>query len=181
MIEKQIIKAETYKKLRTLQKQYKDLPHGDFLCDGAESVWRLLKDIINKLVERFDKYSSKQLQLFNELFPFFDRVCGYLDDSETKKIPWSIIPSIEDLFSKIKPGTKFIICPIWETNYAIYTKNIIEYLNLKVIQLPGLIFDWGPSFITDCENFLEPFPSGIYFVKLQSDKYSQLQKVILLK
>ena len=164
MNEKSIIRIETYKKLLLLKKQYYGLPHKDFLCDGAEYVWQLQVRIIDKIIERFKNYSHKQLQLIHTIFPFFEKICGYLDDSKTKNVPWSIIPSLEDLFSKIRPKTKFVICPLWETNYQIVNRNIIEYLDETVINVPGLLFDATENFEKERHDFLKGFPSGIYFV-----------------
>ena len=164
MIEADILKAETYKKLIQLRKQYYRLPHSDFLCNGAEHVWNIQIGIIQKLIERFDRYSQKQLQLINTFTPFLEKICGFLDDSKTANVPWSIIPSLEDLFSKVKPGTQFVICPLWETNYQIFNRNIIEYLNEKIISIPGLLFDLGDKFEEQKSALLEGAPSGIYFV-----------------
>lgn len=164
MIEKEILKSETYKKLILLKKHYYRLPHSDFLCNGAEHVWKIQVKIIEKLIERFDKYSQKQLQLINTFTPFLEKICGFLDDSKTINVPWSIIPSLEDLFSKVKPDTQFVICPLWETNYQIFNRNIIEYLNETIISIPGLLFDYGPNFEDENKSLLEGAPSGIYFV-----------------
>lgn len=164
MNEKSIVLIETYKKLFFLKKQYFGLPHKDFICDGAEYIWKLQVNIIEKLINRFEKYSNKQLQLINTLFPFFEKICGYLDDSKTKNVPWSIIPSLETLFSEIRPDTKFIICPLWETNYKIFNRNIIEYIDETVLSVPGLLFDSSDDFDANKNKFLEEYPSGIYFV-----------------
>lgn len=164
MNEKEIIRIETYKKLLLLRKQYYGLPHGDFLCDGGEYIWSLQVNIIKKIIERFDIYSYRHLQLINTLFSFFEKICGYLNDSKTKNVPWSIIPSLEDLFTKIKPNTKFVICPLWETNYKIYNRNIIEVIDQTLLSVPNLIFDPSDDFVDIKNKFLSDYPAGIYFV-----------------
>ncbi len=164
MTEKKILKTETVKKLILLKKHHYRLPHSDFLCDGAIHVWKLQIKIIEKLLERFNKYTHKQLQLINTVLPFLEKICGYLDDSKTINVPWSIIPSLEDLFSKVKPDTQFVICPLWENNYQIINRNIVEYLDNSVISIPGLLFDPGSNFEAEKKNFLSDAPSGIYFV-----------------
>lgn len=165
MNEEKIIRVETYKKIQFINKQYLNLPQKDFPCVGAEAVCRLFLKIIEKLLERFSLFSLVQLQLINtSLIPFFEKMCGHLDDSRTNNVPWSIIPSLENLFSKIKPDNQFVICPIWETNYSIINRNIIEYVDTIILSIPGFLFDDPKSIASNRKEFLKEFPSGIYFV-----------------
>ena len=164
MIEERLVRAETYKKLQFLLKQYSNLPSQDLPCEGAQSAWNFLTSILKKLLSRFEHYSHRQFKLINTILSHFETFCGYLDDSKTNKVPWSIIPSLEELFSAIKSNTQFVICPIWETNYRIINRNIIEYLDEKLLRIPDLIFDSTSNFDADRLEFLKQFPSGIYFV-----------------
>jgi hypothetical protein len=164
MLEQRLIEYETYREITSLQKQYLNLPYRDFPCKGALSAWRFLLSIIELLKARFERYSSKQLQFLQTILPLFETFCGYLNDSKTKNVPWSVIPSLEELFSKIRPGTEFVICPIWETNYKIFNRNIIEFLDSKLLRTQGFLFDVTPSFDDNRNTFLAKFPSGIYFV-----------------
>jgi len=164
MLEEKLIKYETYREIDSLEKQYLNLPYRDFPCKGAITAWKFLVSIIVVLKNRFNNYSPKQLQFIQTILPFFEIFCGYLNDSKTKNVPWSVIPSLEELFSKIKADTQFVICPIWEANYKIFNRNIIEYIDSKLLRTQGLLFDSTPNFDDDRKRFLEGFPSGIYFV-----------------
>lgn len=164
MLEEKLIKYETYREITSLEKQYLNLPYRDFPCKGAIAAWKFLVSIIVILKKRFNNYSPKQLQFIQTILPLFEIFCGYLNDSKTKNVPWSVIPSLEELFSKIKADTQFVICPIWETNYKIFNRNIIEFLDSKLLRTQGLLFDSTPNFDDDRIKFLKDFPSGIYFV-----------------
>jgi hypothetical protein len=156
--------AETYRRIKYLQKQFLTLPHRDFPCLGAESAWKFLSSIIKILIQRFDQYTSRQLKLLNTALPLFEHFCGFLDDSEVKKVPWSIIPSLEELFTKIKPDTQFVISPLWETNYKIYNTNIIEHLDTQLLGIKGLLFDDDQDFETKRRDFFLEYKKGVYFV-----------------
>lgn len=158
------VRTETFKKFKYLHKQFYNLPHGDFPCIGASSAWKFLSSIVEIILQRFDDYSTRQIQFLNTALPLFETFCGYLDDSKLNKVPWSLIPSLEELFTKIKPGTEFVICPLWETNYKILNRNIIEYVDTIFLKIQGLVFDVGPDFDLKRLDFLSKYPNSIYFV-----------------
>ena len=164
MNEFEVLKTETYKKLKSLNKQYLSLPSRDLICKGAESVWKLQICILERLIDRFDGFSEKQLRHVNQLFHFFENICGYLSDSITKNVPWSVVPSLEELFAKIKSNTDFVICPLWKTNYKIITRNVIEIIDIYVLSAPDLLFDYDDEFDINQDKFLEGYPNGIYFI-----------------
>ncbi len=155
MKEEFVSRAETYRYLRQLNSQYQKQQHETFPCKGGSIIWKLVVGILEKLEERIDVYTPITLKFVNEFLEFVNSLCGFLDDAQTKNVPWSIIPSLEELFSEVKPEAKFLICPRWEKNYQIFTTNIIEYLNTKVISIPGLLFDKGPNFHTERQLFFK--------------------------
>ena len=163
-MENDVLKSETYKSLLSIRRQYVNLSKYSFPCKGSSTVWQLLHLLIEKLLERIDKYTTRQIRLINTLLPTFDSFCGLLDDSILDKVPWSILPSLESIFSKIRQGSEFVITPQWEVNYAVFNKNIIDYIDGKILSIPNLVFDAGPNFQENKAQFLTKFNKEVYLL-----------------
>lgn len=165
MIEHDIIKSETYKYLIILNRQFIALPKDSFPCSGATQLWSLLYNLINKILERIDRYSTRQLRLITTtLLPEIDELCKQLNNSVTSKVPWSLLPSLESVFSTIRKDAKFIITPQWKTNYSVFNKNIIKHLIDLVFSIPDLVFDSGASFEKEKEAFFLDVSEEIYML-----------------
>lgn len=160
-----IIKGEIYSRLSVLLKQYTALLEQEFPTSGSKTLIKLVISIIQKLQIRIEIFTSTHLKHIGTLIRAFERYCGYLYDSQNSNIPWSVIPSLEKLFSQIDHGCEFVICPLWETNYKIINQNVLKELE-KTITLPGLIFDKTDkySFDEETRSFLKPYNKGIYFI-----------------
>ena len=163
-MEKFILKADTYKSLLTIRRKYKDLSKESFPCDGSGQLWELLLNIIDIITERLNGYSSRQIQLLNTILPAFDEFCKLLDGSVVSKVPWSVLPSLEHLFSIIRRDALFTIVPQWEFNYGIICKNIIELIADKIVSVPGFIFDNDSDFDNNKEKLLSKYTKENYLL-----------------
>lgn len=175
-----VVKSETYKYILRLQNQYSVLAYEELPCKGAIDIWKLATRILEKISLRLDKFSNRQIQLINTLLPNLEEFCGFLNDSKLSNVPWSLIPSLESLFSEIRPGAKFVITPKWEVNYGIVTGNIFEYWDVDVLSIRGLLFDDDENFDNNIKELLKDIGSEIYILFYpRSERLSVLQFPIL--
>lgn len=163
-MERKIISAEVCRKLLALNGHCVQLLAQAYPTEGAHTLIRLLQKIVAAMQERFDSYNKKQIVLVGSLCSRFEQYIGYVDSSKMHQVPWSILPALEKLFQNIRPNCQFMICPIWQTNYAIYNSNIIQEIKTKIIEVPGLLFDHDDSFINKVESFVADMPAGLYFL-----------------
>ena len=73
--------------------------------------------------------SNVQLLQFTD---FFVRALGenvqYIDNAQTFRLPWSLIPSMKKLVKDFLPDTEMILEPQWEYNYTIQTQSVYDTL-----------------------------------------------------
>lgn len=163
-----LIKHEIYRSLKALEFKYLQLSNCDFACKGSWSLSIILLTIIQKILHRFNSLSDHNINRFRLFLPRFQLWCKYLKSSNSSDAPWSIIPSLEDLFEKIKPKSQFILNPTYERKYNIHTTNILFDIKTKILSNPGLFVepDDDPSSFTkevfkkiDCDDiYIISFP-----------------------
>ncbi|MBN1603667.1 MAG: hypothetical protein JW915_18795 [Chitinispirillaceae bacterium] len=172
-----IIRGEIFCRLRFILKSYKNLSDFDFPTTGACKLVQLLILIIQKIEKRFSLYSLNQIKHIGSLCQTFETFCGFLNESKTPNVPWSIVPALESVFGNIHKKHHFVICPNWEYNYQIINRNIVDHLKTEVVSVPLLIFD-DPQ--TEMEALFKEFPEGIYFIFFPKvERLSALQFVLL--
>ncbi len=156
-----ITKADVYKRLKILENNFISLSNFNLASKGANSLAQLIVKLINKLLTRYYKFTYTTIKLLSGLCINLQKLFGYLNQSKVKNIPWSIIPSLEILFSRLRPGSEFIISPIWEENYQIQIYNLITTIKEHILSQPGLIFDSKDpkTFYKEIESFLKDFPA----------------------
>jgi hypothetical protein len=159
-----VLKIEVYRSLIALKRQYDNLPRDNFPCEGANKLWSLLSYLIDMMIDRVESYYPTQLRLLNTLLTHFETYCGQLYNSTVDKVPWSILPSIENIFGRIKKDALFIITPQWEYNYGIYIQNVVDLLKSKVILSSNLIFEPDDKYDENVANLLNKYPNEIYIL-----------------
>lgn len=159
------LKGEAYCRLRTIHKHYRRLQMHDFPTAGPASLVILTSKIVHLMLERFGKYTDNQVRHIFQLCSTFETIYGYLSDSKLSSVPWSVIPALEELFSRAQKQIEFAICPIWENNYKVITENIVE-LYRSIASAGDLLFDAGDKAELDSRmnKLFEGHPRGIYFL-----------------
>ena len=159
-----IARAEVNRKLKVLLNHCTQLQGQFYPSKGPRILLILLQKIIKQILSRFNLYNSIQITLIGSLCNAIERFIGYIDTSEMSEVPWSIIPALGKLFGIIRPNCEFIICPVWETNYAIYNSNLIQDLRATIIEAPKLLFEQDDKFQENINNFMKDQPQGLYFL-----------------
>lgn len=160
-----ILRGEIYCRLVTIKKYYYNLLNQTFPTEGSRSLVKLVIKITNILQKQYEQYSIGQIKHIGTLCCGFEAWCGYLFESRITNVPWSIIPALEEIFKNIKKNFQFAICPIWEFNYKITKKNVIEELK-KIARIPNFLFEFKDKTVFDkeVEKFFEEYPEGLYFI-----------------
>ena len=160
-----ILRGEVYSKTVLLLKHFNLLLNHEFPSEGSKQLVLLIINILEKIKQRFEIYTTRHLKLIcNKFFQYIEKICGYLTESQIAKVPWSIIPAIDRLFKNLLPEFEFVVVPIWESDYRIFNKNILELFKETVIAVPDLLFDADDDFDKNTEKFLDDAPNGIYII-----------------
>ena len=132
--------------------------------------------MIEKLIQRFDVLDINTIKKIPVLFHKIQTWSNHLSDSKLGDVPWSMLPSLEELFSKVKGESQYIISPIWERNYFIHVENVVETINLQILGNPGLFCDNDD----EQSSFLEEIKKNIGCKNIYLMSYPRLKRLSVL-
>lgn len=160
-----IIRGEIFSRLKVIEKYYYILKDQVFPTSGSEHIVKLILDILQLLQNRFDKFTIQHIRFIGSKCCDFEELCGYLLESRITNVPWSIVPTLEKVFQSVKPGAEFAICPMWESNYSILKRDVINDLK-EIAKIPNLLFDANSAEELDSlvKNLFTEFPASIFFI-----------------
>lgn len=174
-----LLQQEAYRKLLSLEARYYLLQKHLYPTRGCKRLTEVSLKFLEEIKKNFAKYSDSRLNALNiNFFPYFSYLQNCMSQSKMQNIPWSILPSCNDIFCKIYPKAEFILYPSHENNYSITAEsNPIEQLK-GAAQVKGFLFD--SDFVDNIEEFFLEFPSGIFLVSFpETERLSVLQFAIL--
>ncbi len=130
--------------------------------DALEKISLDFRDDDKKIVEQAkNKLITK---IHNPLVIQETKFLNWLSKAQTRKVPWSFIPCIEELASKILPGNKLIICCENQYNYGIcwslskktapYPYHVLSLPNLHRVNVLWHVLIGHELFHPRCEKFI---------------------------
>lgn len=133
---------ETYRSLKALHNQYSKLATLSYPSEGSDSLISVSTEILERIIGRFDRYSDRITSLLSTgLLQYLQDLLSTLSNSTSSDVAWSIIPSLDALFSRYKKNSQFVISSLWERTYAIEPDNALESLRDNTSKLPGILAD----------------------------------------
>jgi len=194
------LNLEIKRTLANIENYINKLESNEYYSDNYKIYLGIHKKFINCLIRNLDKIPTFLYQeLLKHLNYEFIPILRYIQRSQTKDIPWSLIPNIEKIINDLL-GNNFIILlrPQWHWNYSVivqdrssYLKNIVLFFTknknlLKIKEKTHVI-----SFpILEKTNFLSHtifgheighFFQQIYFTKYLTKNWRKEQINKLLK
>lgn len=171
-----VFRHEVYRSLKTLEYKYKLLNNEEFVCEGATSLARAVHNMLELIIARFPTLEDSTIKKIPNLFQKIQIWSFHLSNSRLQEVAWSILPSLEELFSQVKEDSQFIITPIWERNYFIHTENVVDTLAFKMIGNLGL---FGET-LDENKKFLDNFYKNIKCKNIFLMSYPRLKRLSVL-
>ncbi len=154
------LKLEIYRSFSKINKYVRKLESYEYYSDSPTQFIGILKEVVLNLEKYFSKIpETKKFQqsLLQTLNYSFIPILRYIHRSQTRSIPWSLIPNIEQIIKKLL-GEEYLILirPQWHWNFSLliqdlntfykdifnyYMKDNTLYVNSKhihVISFPNL-------------------------------------------
>ena len=129
------LNLEIKRTLSNIENFVNKLESNEYYSDNYKIYLGIHKEFINCLIKNLDKIPTFLYQeLLKHLNYEFIPILRYIQRSQTKDIPWSLIPNIERIINDLL-GNNFIILlrPQWHWNYSVIVQDRSSYLKNIVL------------------------------------------------
>lgn len=129
------LNLEIKRTLSNIENYINKLESNEYYSKNNEIYLAIHKKFINCLIRNLDKIPTFLYQeLLKHLNYVFIPILRYIQRSQTKDIPWSLIPNIEKIINDLL-GNNFIILvrPKWHWDYSVIVHDRSSYLKNIVL------------------------------------------------
>ena len=133
------LRQELQRTVINLDRLFKKLDAQEYYSANSKKFLETLKEFSRVLQDNFDlippQNHADMLTLLNhKVIP----LVRYVQRSETKEVPWSLIPNFEEIVKKsLGDNYVIIIRPQWHWNYAVLMTNVTSFLKAIVEEYLG--------------------------------------------